>query len=561
MANKKSIQSANSDVAVKNKPLDLALLSAIETVAEKAKDSKLSDQFFIDCKNELRFIADSYGITPHQAVLFCTCMTKGARYIDFEDLASYLDINPIRILTYGADIDALVHRRLLRYSGSRRKGDSFEVPLVVINSLKHNIVYKLPKRAGLDAAEMMEYVSMWFNDIQENTVSAKELREEMEALIDENKQLPIAHKIKDLVLDNEDMALVLFLCHKLVNEEDDDVSLRDLEDIYDDKAEFNRLKARLRRGDFYLMREKIIEVTCEDGIANNTRYKLTESAKRDLLSEFNITTAEEKIADVLDPESFTAKELFYSDSNARQVDELFSLLQPESYKQIHDRMQQRGFRQGFACLFHGGPGTGKTETVYQLARRTGRKVMLVDVPQIRSKWVGESEKNIKALFDRYRALVAKYDLAPILLFNEADAIVGIRMQGAQDAVDKMENTIQNIILQEMESLDGILIATTNLTENLDTAFERLFLYKIRFDKPDAPVRGKIWKQMIPELPSPLTESLALKYDFSGGQIENIARKYAVTCILHGEAENPQQTLEEFCDNEKINNVKVRRIGF
>ena len=188
--------------------------------------------------------------------------------------------------------------------------------------------------------------------------------------------------------------------------------------------------------------------------------------------------------------------------------------------------------------------------------------MVVDVPQIKSKWVGESEKNIKALFDRYRALVAKFEVAPILLFNEADAIIGIRKQGADNAVDKMENTLQNIILQEMESLDGILIVTTNLTENLDSAFERRFLYKIHFEKPDVAVRSKIWGMMIPELPAAIVESLAGKYDFSGGQIENIARKYAVGCILHGESANPASTLEELCSNERIDSHKSeRRIGF
>ena len=242
--------------------------------------------------------------------------------------------------------------------------------------------------------------------------------------------------------------------------------------------------------------------------------------------------------------------------------ELASLLDPEKYNEICTRMQQCGFRQGFTCLFHGGPGTGKTETVYQLARRTGRQVMVVDVPQIKSKWVGESEKNIKALFDRYRTLTQRCDVAPILLFNEADAIIGIRKQGAQNAVDKMENTIQNIILQEMESLDGILIATTNLTENLDSAFERRFLYKIRFEKPNAQVRGKIMRQMIPELPQGVVNTLAARYEFSGGQIENIARKYAVNCILHGDAANPQGTLEELCANECLEQKGGgTRIGF
>ena len=538
------------------------LLSAIESVVASAKDSQLSDQFFIDRKIELKFLADSYGITPRQAALFCVCMEKGPRRIDFDDLASYLDINTIRILSYASDIDALVHRRLLRYRDVRDE-DQFDVPAAVIKTLKRNEVYQLPKRTGLDAGSMMEYMNMWFEDLDNDAVSARELMEEMKAMIDENPQVALAQKIKahDL-LNDEDILMLLFFCHKLINEDDDDIRFCQLEDLFFDKADLNRAKGNLRRGDHRLMQNKLIEHLCVEGIANNTRYKLTEEAKRELLGEFNIGCTDEKLADVLLPEGLAAKELFFSENVGRQVEELTSLLRVEQYKEIHKRMEQRGFRQGFTCLFHGGPGTGKTETVYQLARRTGRQVMVVDVPQIKSKWVGESEKNIKALFDRYRTLVKKFDVAPILLFNEADAIIGIRKQGAQNAVDKMENTIQNIILQEMETLDGILIATTNLTENLDSAFERRFLYKIHFEKPDAEVRTKIWQTMIPELPRCIASTLAEKYDFSGGQIENIARKYAVGCILHGEANDPQRALEELCGNERIvGHNSERRIGF
>jgi SpoVK/Ycf46/Vps4 family AAA+-type ATPase len=224
-------------------------------------------------------------------------------------------------------------------------------------------------------------------------------------------------------------------------------------------------------------------------------------------------------------------------------------------------MQQTGFRTGFACLFYGGPGTGKTETAYQLARLTGRDIMVVDVPQIKSKWVGDSEKNIKALFDRYREQVKRAKLTPILLFNEADAIIGIRKQGAQSAVDKMENSIQNIILQEMEQLDGIMIATTNLTQNLDKAFERRFLYKIKFEKPTVETRAQIWHSMIPDLGEHDVHMLASKYDFSGGQIENIARHYAISSILHGNSEDVLQMLIRHCDNERLDEKETPKIGF
>jgi SpoVK/Ycf46/Vps4 family AAA+-type ATPase len=112
--------------------------------------------------------------------------------------------------------------------------------------------------------------------------------------------------------------------------------------------------------------------------------------------------------------------------------------------------------------------------------------MLGEISETKSKWFGESEKRIKAVFDRYHGLVKEKGIAPILLFNEADAVLGKRRELTQSRLgpDQTENAIQNIILQEMENLNGILIATTNMTVNLDKVFERRFLYKIEFDKPD-----------------------------------------------------------------------------
>ena len=116
--------------------------------------------------------------------------------------------------------------------------------------------------------------------------------------------------------------------------------------------------------------------------------------------------------------------------------------------------------------------------------------MQVNISEIKSMWVGESEKNIKAIFDRYRVVAKQSKRIPILLFNEADAVIGKRKEGAERSVDKMENSIQNIILQEMESLEGIMIATTNLVQNMDSAFERRFLYKVKFEKPELAQRTK-----------------------------------------------------------------------
>ena len=545
-------------ISKKNK--EMTLLQAIERVVELAEDSKLSKEFMKKAKAEIQLLAKSYGITERQAVLFCVCMEKGPRRVDYDDLASFLNLNKISVLSYASDIDALVRRRLLKFRDVKDE-DDFDIPIVVIRCLKHNEVYELPKRTGLDCAELFELLNQWFEDLDDDAISLRELQEELQKLFDDNKQVGFVHKLREYYLSENEEALVAFFCHCLVNKDDDDIRFGQLEDLFDTKAEFNKAKARLRSGEHKLMTKKIIEHRCEDGIADTTRYKLTESAKRTLLAEMKIDASTEKLSDVIDPRTLTQKQLFFPKDIQRQVDELGSFLQPENLQKIQERMKEKGFRNGFACLFYGGPGTGKTETVYQLARQTGRSIMVVDVPRIKSKWVGESEKNIKALFDRYREQVKRAKVTPILLFNEADAIIGIRKNGASSAVDKMENSIQNIILQEMETLDGIMIATTNLQQNLDKAFERRFLYKIKFDKPTVEARAHIWHSMIPELSEMDVHTLASKYDFSGGQIENIARHYAIDAILHGKSEDVLPMLIRHCDNERLDEKSSRKIGF
>ena len=539
---------------------EMSLLQAIEHVVELAEDSKLSKEFMKKAKAEIQLLAKSYGITERQAVLFCVCMEKGPRRVDYDDLASFLNLNKISVLSYASDIDALVRRRLLKFRDVKDE-DDFDIPTVVIRCLKHNEVYELPKRTGLDCAELFELLNQWFEDLDDDAISLRELQEELQKLFDDNKQVGFVHKLREYYLSENEEALVAFFCHCLVNKDDDDIRFGQLEDLFDTKAEFNKAKARLRSGEHKLMTKKIIEHRCEDGIADTTRYKLTESAKRTLLTEMKIDASTEKLSDVIDPRTLTQKQLFFPKDIQRQVDELGSFLQPENLQKIQERMKEKGFRNGFACLFYGGPGTGKTETVYQLARQTGRSIMVVDVPRIKSKWVGESEKNIKALFDRYREQVKRAKVTPILLFNEADAIIGIRKNGASSAVDKMENSIQNIILQEMETLDGIMIATTNLQQNLDKAFGRRFLYKIKFDKPTVEARAHIWHSMIPELSEMDVHTLASKYDFSGGQIENIARHYAIDIILHGQSEDVLPMLIRHCDNERLDEKDKRKIGF
>ncbi len=538
----------------------LTLLNAIERVAELSNDSKLSAKFFTKARTELNFLATSYGITTMQAALLCICLERGPRHLDFDDIARHIDIGHIAVLRYADDIDALVRRKLILYNNAR-EADDFYINPQFIRCLKRNQVYELPRLTGLTCADFFEQMRVWVSDLNNDSITPAQLADEVAMVIADNQQMHFAKRVQELGLNYRDCLLLLMFCHLLVNNDDERIGIRDLECVINTRREAINTLSELRSGEHNLMQLELVEWRNDNGLADTNTYKLTEKAKADLLSELNIRTCEPAIANLVKPESLTAKTLFFGQKVQERVDELEQLLQPKQFGEIVDRLHQHGLRGGFACLFYGAPGTGKTETVYQLARRTGRPIMTVDVPEIKSKWVGDSEKNIKAVFERYRDVVGKSALAPILLFNEADAIIGKRKEGAENAVDKMENAIQNIILQEIEKLDGILIATTNLADNFDTAFERRFLYKIHFEHPDAKVRARIMRQMIPDLGDADALTLAKRYQLSGGQIENVSRRHTVATILHGPAADLLQRLDGYCRDEHLDQKQVASIGF
>ena len=259
------------------------------------------------------------------------------------------------------------------------------------------------------------------------------------------------------------------------------------------------------------------------------------------------------------PAQIKPRKLFYNEKEYNQLNRIDRFLSKSSYSRIIKELGKNNLPEGVPILFYGSPGTGKTEAVYQLARKLKKVIFRVDISSTKSMWYGESEKEIKKLFDRYRALEKNRENCPILLFNEADAILGTRKKVGRSPVDQTENAIQNIILQEMEDFKGIMIATTNLTVNFDSAFERRFLYKVRFDKPEKDIRSKIWKEHIPDLKPKEALRLADLFDFSGGEISNIARKVISNSIVSGNKVKIDEIIS-YAKEEKI--VEERRfIGF
>ena len=547
----------------KQKKMDL--LSAIEHIVDKAKDSQLRSDFYRKADRYIKYVSAKLELTKEQSVMLALFIDNCEdTSITISDLSNYVGCRMTRLIRYMNDIDVLEKREMICCCRGRR-GVSYRVPMEVVESFARDEKYVPADCSELTCHQLFEMIEEIFGMRNDEELSYDGMCDKINNLLDCNKHLLFVQKVKSYNLSEIDELLLILFSHLFVNNNDDNIGYRDLEFVYgrEGRRLWKRVKGYLYEGSHCLLEAKIIEYNNDNGFVNRESFKMTLQAKQDLFSELNLSTMIEnkRKGNLLSAEGIVEKKLFYDSSIQSQITELGELLDDSQYRMIRSRLKESGFRCGFTCLFYGEPGTGKTETVLQLAKKTGRDIMQVNISEIKSMWVGESEKNIKQIFDSYRQKVEELKMTPILLFNEADAIIGKRKEGAERAVEKMENTIQNIILQEMETLDGILIATTNLAQNMDKAFERRFLYKVKFTKPTLEARVSIWHEMIPTLSEDETRSLAIKYDFSGGQVENIARHHAIDTILHGSSGNLLETLIRHCDNERLENNDYKKIGF
>ena len=190
-----------------------------------------------------------------------------------------------------------------------------------------------------------------------------------------------------------------------------------------------------------------------------------------------------------------------------------------------------GISRGVSALFSGEPGTGKTMAASVVASELGLELIRIDLSQVVSKWVGETEKNLGKIFDEAQ------DAAAMLLFDEADALFGKRTE-VKSAQDRYANLEVNYILQRMETFDGVSVLTTNFESSIDQALQRRLNFRIRFPEPEVDERAELWRKLLPPetaLVDAPFERLAERFEMTGGYIKNAIVRAAVIAAREGRA--------------------------
>jgi len=285
-------------------------------------------------------------------------------------------------------------------------------------------------------------------------------------------------------------------------------------------------------------------------IPDNILYKVshpTSKTKRKQKIKLENLIKEQDLFELIEPK-VSLEDIVLAPKTKEVIDNLLSQVD----KNVINRLKEWGIKDkksGISAkiIFYGSPGTGKTITSHAIAKNLKKPLLSFDCSKILSMYVGESEKNVRKIFDSYYEIAKKSKTEPILLLNEADQFLSSRISGEISGSEKMHNQMQNIFLEQIEKFDGILIATTNFLENLDKAFSRRFNYKIKFEKPNEEQRLKLWEKLLPKN-LPLEDSFDIKklakFPLTGGQIDLIIKNTAYKVATKS---NPIFSTKDFID--------------
>ena len=505
--------------------------------------------------------------TPLETMLFISIYsveTVRLCSVDTRDITKFFGISNIDFLVLRKCLSSLLDKGLIRQVERHHRDEEYRVTSAAERALFENKPYKVTKAQPMDRYKFCNNISSLIEDRKQQHIDTRELFKQVEEEEARQEHLTLVQEVRKLLPEVADRTLFYEICDDFVTERPRLTSLEvTLSDIYDSMRYCFIVAKSIMGKEHNLQTNDLIELLPAQFLAG-AEIGLTEKGRRLFLEEDFDLFASKGGSDkrLVSPDKIPARELFFNEELASDINFVQSSLEEKAFVELQERLEKNSLPKGVAMLFHGSPGTGKTSAVDMIAKATGRSVYHVDIAASKTCWFGESEKLFKKIFTDYRKMCETEERKPILLFNEADALFSKRRDigAGSDNCAQTENALQNILLEELETLDGILIATTNMCDNFDTAFERRFLFKVQFGQPNTEAKTAIWKSKLSWLTDEESAQLAAKFDLSGGEIDNIVRKTFMEEVLTGNRPSLEM-LEAWCRGEKLTRKGGNAIGF
>jgi hypothetical protein len=534
---------------------------------EKSKELMSMDELHEIFEDPISTIVSTFEISKEEALVFIGLVYYSIAEDDTyaREMCGFLHVSPFEKINIESLMESLVSKRLaIRHvSGSRRKFEKrYFVQKFVLQELNRGHKPEF-KKLQYDCFELADEIAKLYEEVDDGHSEPNDFIQDILSLKSANSDLEVFKIAEECKMNDEELAVFMIIyCNSVTDNNSTDI-ISIAKKLFTTTRVRQDIKLKFCKVGSELFLNKILDFE-ENNFFNERYVVMTEECMGRVLDGKSFGEKNQKkqgICKTIEASSIRPKEMFYNPDENEPVMMLRNAIGQEKYSEIISRMDEEGMPKGLTILLHGYPGTGKTETVLQLARQSGRSLYQVDVSQVRDKYVGESEKRLKEIFNTYRKLCKSEELKPILFFNEADALIGKRIN-VTTSVDSMHNIMQNILLEELEKFEGIFMATTNLLHNMDDAFDRRFLFKIKFMKPNSEMRLKIWKSKLSGVEEEVLEELSSRYELSGGQVDNIVRKTSLKKVLEGISPTREQLID-WCEGEFMqrNGRDEKRIGY
>jgi hypothetical protein len=547
--------------------IDNSLLQSVSEIYDY-KDKFIFQNPEIEQKLEsnLNYIAAFFAVDNKVSAVFSIiiCDQLSGESFSVTRIMKNLGFKPLDFMKTIEELNKWKSKGLLRSTMRRssKPTNEYVFSKEVIDAVIYNDILKLNIEIPDNQSEALLNIRTFINNIL-ITVEKDYVVDVINNHVHQFKQFKLIKEI----LDNDDIielekAILFYIIAYAqygVQEFDLDIIL----DYFDDESNLHfRFKQRVSAEKSKLFSDGYLEFEIP-GFIDFSIVLPGDKLKKHI--NFDLNKSEQKVftpkySTLIKPESIESTSLYFNTETQKSIDEVL-LLTSKSFTEVMQRFEENAINPGLSMLYFGLPGTGKTELVKQIAKLNNRMLLLVDVAAIKSKWVGESEKNIKRVFIEYKEAIKYFEETPILFFNECDALISKR-NDVQSSVDQMNNTMQNILLQELEDFKGIFIATTNLIQNIDNAFDRRILYKLHLDEPENETRFKILKNHFPNYSDSLLSEISNKYYLTGGQIQNLKKKFLVEQILFKNLKPTEENFRNYIESElNFRKNKKKSIGF
>ena len=530
----------------------------------KSRSSKLEFELGKDVDNAFKYLSGLFNLSHIQcallSIVFNFTIDEDLERVKTDRLLSFLGLDLEVFYDIKGDIEVLINRGFIKQKKEDRSNNLFNSSFVVNQKLLDMLFRNEEIQFGVlfgNGYSFIQFCGQQYRVCNRKLLShlsREEVLNEISEQENKNENLTQIQTMKSLGLQVKDRLFMYYIIHRYKDGNENAVSAYTIGFDVLGPAKVLSFIHKLKNKNTQMQVQGLVE------LVGDNELQLTDKAKELLLNDA-ANTVEESQSEVstthyfIKHDSISERRLYFNSVLQRELNILQTLLQKDNFDEYQNELKKRGNTGGVSILIYGPSGTGKSSIVDQLAKQTKRNIFQVDLSQSRSKWYGDSEKMLKNIFVEYKTLVAKPGgEAPILLFNECDALLGKRNTDIEDRHDFTEATMTNVLLEMFEKNTGIIIGITNLEQNLDPAFLRRFTMKYYIGNPDKRAVKSILKNKIDFLEDREVERIANQFQLSGGEIENISTKCIINRIITKSNPTVSEVLD-MCEEEKIKSNK------